>query len=88
MVPNHLMEDFFFERLENIDLKNRVKDVMCNVLWMTALMDTVYSPFLQMAAYNNITSEKQIIFFLEYQHEYLLYSGVIILKYFIELLEP
>lgn len=85
--PNHLREEFFFERLGYIDLKNRAKDVKCNVLWMTALMDNVCPPFSQMAAYNNITSEKQIVFFPEYQHEYLLNSGDIILKFFIELLE-
>ncbi|WP_139902146.1 alpha/beta fold hydrolase [Clostridium thermarum] len=85
--PNHLTEDFFFERLGYIDLKNRTKDIKCNVLWMTALMDKVCPPFSQMAAYNNISSEKNIIFFPEYEHEYLLNSGDIILKYFIERLE-
>ncbi|WP_163194984.1 acetylxylan esterase [Clostridium thermarum] len=85
--PNHLTEDFFFERLGYIDLKNRAKDIKCNVLWMTALMDKVCPPFSQMAAYNNISSEKNIIFFPEYEHEYLLNSGDIILKYFIERLE-
>jgi Acetyl xylan esterase (AXE1). len=85
--PNHLKEDFFFERLAYIDIKNRAKDVKCDVLWMTALMDNVCPPFSQMAAYNNITSNKRIVFFPEYQHEYLLYSGDIILKFFLELLE-
>lgn len=86
--PNHLREDFFFERLAYIDIKNRAKNVKCDVLWMTALMDNVCPPFSQMAAYNSITSNKRIVFFPEYQHEYLLYSGDIILKFFLELLEP
>jgi cephalosporin-C deacetylase len=68
-------------------LKNRAKDVKCDILWMTALMDNVCPPFSQMAAYNSITSNKRIVFFPEYQHEYLLYSGDIILKFFLELLE-
>lgn len=85
--PNHLKEEFFFERLGYIDLKNRTGDIKCNVLWMTALMDTVCPPFSQLAAYNNITSEKKIVYFPEYQHEYLLYAGDQILKYFLERLE-
>ncbi|WP_165000838.1 acetylxylan esterase [Xylanivirga thermophila] len=82
--PMHLREEFFFERLGYIDLKNRVKDIRCDVLWMTALMDNVCPPFSQMAAYNGITSDKSIVYFPEYSHEWLPYSGDLILSYFLE----
>jgi len=82
--PMHLKEDAFFERLGYIDLKNLTKYIRCDVLWFTALMDKVCPPFAQMAAYNNITSHKNIVYFPEYQHEYLPYAGDVILQYFLE----
>ncbi|CDZ25117.1 Cephalosporin-C deacetylase [[Clostridium] cellulosi] len=84
--PLHRKEDFFFDRLGYIDLKNRTKDIKCDVLWTTALMDKVCPPFSQMAAYNGITSNKQRVFFPEYGHEYLPYSGDYILEFFESLL--
>ncbi len=82
--PMHLNEAAFFERLGYIDLKNITKYINCEMLWLTALMDKVCPPFSQMAAYNNITSKKDIVYFPEYQHEYLPYAGDVILRFFLE----
>jgi Acetyl esterase (deacetylase) len=84
--PIHRNEEVFFERLGFIDLKNRVKDIKCDVLWTMGLMDKVCPPFSQMAAYNGITSPKQRVIFPEYGHEYLPYSGDYILEHFLDLL--
>ena len=85
--PMHLKEDEFFERLGYIDLKNHTKNIKCNVLWTTALKDNVCPPFSQMAAYNKITSEKNVVYFPEFGHEGLNYSGDVILQYFLKRLE-
>lgn len=85
--PIHLREDFFFERLGYIDLKNRTKDIKCDILWIMGLMDNICPPFSQMAAYNGITSQKKIIYYPEYGHEGLAYSGDIILEHFLKMLE-
>ncbi|HEY5585482.1 MAG TPA: acetylxylan esterase [Ruminiclostridium sp.] len=85
--PIHLKEDFFFERLGYIDLKNRTKDISCDILWIMGLMDNICPPFSQMAAYNGITSQKKLIHYPEYGHEGLSYSGDLILEHFLKLLE-
>lgn len=85
--PIHKNEEFFFDRLGYIDLKNRAKEIKCDILWITALMDKVCPPFSQMAAYNAITSKKQRIFFPEFGHEYLPYAGDYALEHFLQLAE-
>ncbi len=82
--PLHLTEEIFFERLGYIDLKNHAKNIKSNTLWITALRDTVCPVFSQLAVYNQITASKRIQYYPEYGHEWLLYSGDIILQYFNE----
>ena len=85
--PLHEKEEIFFDKLGYIDLKNHTKNIKCDVMWVTALMDKICPPFSQMAAYNHIKSHKKHIIYPEYQHEWLPYSGDLMLKYFLELLE-
>lgn len=73
--PLHEREELLFERLGYIDLKNIVRYIRCDVLWFTGLMDNVCPPFAQMAAYNGIRSEKELVYFPEYGHEYIPFSG-------------
>lgn len=80
--PTHKNEDFFFNRLGYIDLKNITKYIKCPVLWTMALSDTVCPPFAQMAAFNGILSPKEIQYYPEYGHEWLPYSGDKILNFF------
>lgn len=80
--PTHKNEDFFFNRLGYIDLKNISKYIKCPVLWTMALSDTVCPPFAQMAAFNGISSPKEIQYYPEYGHEWLPYSGDKILDFF------
>ena len=82
--PNHLRENFFFSRLGYIDLKNITKYIKCPVMWTCALSDNICPPFAQMAAYNGITSKKEVVWFPEYGHEYLPFSGDMILNFFAE----
>jgi cephalosporin-C deacetylase len=77
-----LKEDVFFERLGYIDLKNLTKLIQCDILWFTALTDHVCPVSSQMAAYNAISSNKDIIYFPQYQHEFLPYAGNVILSFF------
>ena len=53
-------------------------------MWTCALSDNVCPPFAQMAAYNGITSKKEVVWFPEYGHEYLPFSGDRILNFFAE----
>lgn len=84
--PMHEREEALFDRLGYIDIKNRSKDVKCDVLWLMALSDKTCPPFSQFAAYNGINSKKDMAFFPEYGHEGLLYSGDVILEHFLGLL--
>lgn len=77
-----LKEDAFFERLGYIDLKNLTKLIQCDILWFTALTDHVCPVFSQMAAYNAIPSNKDVIYFPEHQPAYLPYAGNVILSFF------
>lgn len=80
--PFHEKEEFFFERLGYIDLKNIVGSILCDILWVTGLADNVCPPFAQMAAYNGITSSKELVYLPEYGHEYLPFTGDKILAFF------
>ena len=82
--PMHEREEFFFDRLGYIDIRNRAKDIKCDILWFTALSDRTCPPFSQLAAYNGITSSKKIIYYPEYGHEWLEYSGDLIMDHFLK----
>ncbi|MBO5136936.1 MAG: alpha/beta fold hydrolase [Spirochaetaceae bacterium] len=82
--PTHQNEDFFFNRLGYIDLKNITKYITCDVLWFCALSDNICPPFAQMAAYNGIKSKKEVVWYPEYSHEWLPFSGDKILDFFRE----
>lgn len=72
MDPNHLREDEIFNRLGYIDIQNLAERVKAKILWVTAMIDNVCPPSTQFAAYNKITSEKELLLYHEYGHEYLL----------------
>lgn len=67
--PRHLQEDAFFERLGYIDIQHLAPRIRARVLWFTAMMDTVCPPSTQFAAYNKITSPKEMLLYPDFGHE-------------------
>lgn len=67
--PRHEREDEIFERLGYIDVQNLVKRIKAEVLMATGLMDTIAPPSTQFAAYNKITSKKDVIIYPDFGHE-------------------
>ena len=67
--PRHEREDEIFERLGYIDIQNLAPRIRAKVLMATGLMDTTCPPSTQFAAYNKITSEKEIVIYPDYGHE-------------------
>ncbi|WP_046214454.1 acetylxylan esterase [Paenibacillus wulumuqiensis] len=69
--PHHQREDEIFERLGYIDIQNLAPRIQADVLWVTGLADIICPPSTQFAAYNKITSAKEMLIYHEYGHEYL-----------------
>lgn len=67
--PRHEREDEIFERLGYIDVQNLTKRIKAEVLMATGLMDTTCPPSTQFAAYNKITSKKQVLIYPDFGHE-------------------
>ena len=69
--PTHAREDEVFMRLGYIDLKNMAKRIKADILMATGLMDTICPPSTQFAIYNRITSQKDMVLFPDFGHEWL-----------------
>jgi len=82
--PRHEREDEFFERLGYVDIQNIAKRIKSKIKMFTGLMDNVCPPSTQFAAFNKITSEKEVIFYHDFGHEGLPDCNDIILKWFLE----
>jgi len=67
--PTHQRIDEIFNRLGYIDIQNLAKRITCKVTMVTGLMDTICPPSTQFAAYNKITSKKDVIFYPDFGHE-------------------
>ncbi|MBR7098230.1 MAG: acetylxylan esterase [Clostridia bacterium] len=67
--PRHEREDEIFEKLGYIDIQFLAPRIRAKVLMGTGLMDTTCPPSTQFAAYNKITSEKQVLIYPDYGHE-------------------
>lgn len=83
--PRHEREDEIFEKLGYIDIQNISKRIKAEVLMATGLMDTICPPSTQFAAYNKITSKKQVVIYPDYGHEGLLGHDSIVLEFFSDL---
>lgn len=68
--PLHQREEEIFTRLGYIDIQNLMKQIKAEVLFTTGLLDKVCPPSTQFAAYNKIKSEKRMLLFHDYAHEY------------------
>lgn len=83
--PHHLREEEIFARLGYIDIQNLADRIEGKVRFVTGLADTVCPPSTQFAVYNKIRSEKELLVYHEYGHEYLPYLADKVLQAFREL---
>lgn len=67
--PRHEREDEVFTKLGYIDLQHLVPRIQGEVLLTTCLMDQICPPSTQFAAYNKITSPKEMLVYPDYEHE-------------------
>lgn len=68
--PRHEKEDETFMKLGYIDIQNMANRIKGKMLMFTGLMDNVCPPSTQFAAFNKITSEKKVLFYPDFAHEY------------------
>ena len=67
--PRHEREEEIFTKLGYIDIQFLAPRIKGEVLLQTGLMDTICPPSSQFAAYNKITSPKNVIFYPDFAHE-------------------
>jgi cephalosporin-C deacetylase len=67
--PRHEREDDIFNTLGYIDVQFLAPRIKAEVLFFTALMDTICPPSSQFAAYNKITSKKKVLLYPDFGHE-------------------
>lgn len=82
--PRHEKEDEAFLRLGYIDVQNIAKRIRAKVLMFTGLMDSTCPPSTQFAAFNKIKSEKKVVFYPDFAHEYMPEAEDMIFRFFIE----
>ncbi len=67
--PRHEREDEIFTRLGYVDIQFLAPRIQARTLMLTGLMDTVCPPSTQFAAYNKITSPKDLLIYPDFGHE-------------------
>ena len=67
--PRHEREPELFTRLGYIDVQHLAPRIKAKVLMFVGLMDMVCPPSTQFAAYNKISSEKDVVIYPDFGHE-------------------
>jgi cephalosporin-C deacetylase len=67
--PTHRNEDDIFTRLGYIDVQHLAARIKARVMMGTALMDMICPPSTQFAAYNKITSPKEMVLYPDFGHD-------------------
>ena len=67
--PQHINEVAVFTRLGYIDCQHLAPRISAEILMGTGLMDTICPPSTQYAAYNKISSPKQVSIYPDFGHE-------------------
>lgn len=67
--PRHERETEIFTKLGYIDIQHLAGRIKGEVLMGTGLQDTICPPSTQFAAYNKITSKKQVVIYPDFGHE-------------------
>ncbi|MHB1459358.1 MAG: acetylxylan esterase [Armatimonadota bacterium] len=83
--PLHECEDEIFARLGYIDCQHLAPKIRADVLMLTGLMDITCPPSTQFAAYNKITSKKDMVVYPDFEHEPLPNSMDIVFDFLCEL---
>ena len=83
--PTHAREEEIFTKLGYIDIQFLAPRIRAKVLMGTGLMDTTCPPSTQFAAFNKITSEKQVLVYPDYGHESLKGHDDIIFRFMAQL---
>jgi len=69
--PRHEREDEIFYKLGYIDVQHLTNRIRGRVLMGTGLLDNICPPSTQFAAFNKITSEKDVKIYPDFGHEWL-----------------
>ncbi|WP_310602154.1 acetylxylan esterase [Anaerosporobacter sp.] len=69
--PLHEREDEIFEKLGYIDVHHLARRIKGKVLMAVTLVDSTCPPSTQFAVFNQIQSEKEIVIYQDYGHEFL-----------------
>lgn len=83
--PLHEREDEIFTKLGYVDIQFLAPRIKAKVLMSTGLMDTICPPSTQFAMYNKITSEKSVLIYPDYGHEYIKGNSDMIFKFLSQL---
>jgi cephalosporin-C deacetylase len=67
--PRHEREEDVFTKLGYIDNQHLAPRIEAKVLMIVGLMDQICPPSTQFAAYNKITSEKDMVLYPDFGHE-------------------
>ena len=67
--PMHLRHDAIFERLGYIDVQHLTSRIRGEVLMGMGLMDAITPPSTCFAAFNKITSDKEVVIYPDFGHE-------------------
>lgn len=67
--PLHAREREIFEKLGYIDNMHLAERIRAEVLMFTGMMDQICPPSSQFAAYNRITSKKEVVIYPDFAHE-------------------
>ena len=67
--PRHEREPELFTRLGYIDIQHLAPRIKAKVLMFVGLMDMICPPSTQFAAYNKISSEKDVVIYPDFGHE-------------------
>ncbi|HEY0944653.1 MAG TPA: alpha/beta fold hydrolase [Opitutaceae bacterium] len=67
--PRHERANEIFTKLGYIDCQHLAPRIQAEILMYTGLMDTICPPSSQFAAYNKITSKKDVVIYPDFAHE-------------------
>ncbi len=84
--PAHEHVEEMFRRLGYIDVQNLAGRIRARVMMFCGLMDTTCPPSTQFAAYNKITSPKEMVVYPDYDHESVPGSADRIMRFMLEML--
>ena len=83
--PRHEQIKLWFERLGYIDCQHLASRIQADVLMPIGLMDAICPPSTQMAAFNKITSRKELLVYPDFGHEHLPQASDIVFNFMADL---